>query len=438
MGKNEADSKLMFSVVIPTYNRADYLRFTLDTCLAQAFASVEFIVQDDDSTDHTSDIVKIYQKQDQRFKYCNLGQNTGMRGNFENSLANASGEYLIFLGGDDALIPNGLHDLAEIISRYPEKIITWPVPTYYYDQVRQGRGQIIAPHSIFKAPFELEISSRDYFERQAQALFYVSDEMSPMIYVKSAVPRKIIDEVKHKSDGFFFVSSTPDGYSGFALASVVESYLYINIPLTMHGVSPSSAGLNYTKGANDKNDHSTKFFNDSKAVPMASQLGSTPYSPLISLMTADFIFQTDNIFHHGCSKLINFDNLINRAVKELCLGSFSAAKIQREMEIIHEIAELHDRVGYLKLLCSKLRRKGDPIFAGDMISPNFLIMDAPRRKIFNVYDASKFVFDYRNFKNAYWKLRWIEAIYSSLKFKLKSYRLGGYLSDHFEIENVNK
>jgi glycosyltransferase involved in cell wall biosynthesis len=437
MEKNLLGNRPMFSVIIPTYNRADYLRFTLETCLSQTFASVEFIVQDDDSTDNTLDIVDIYQKQDPRFKYCNIGRNSGMRGNFENSLANASGEYLIFLGGDDAFIPQGLDELAEIIGRHPDKIITWAVPTYYYDEVRQGHGQIIAPHSIFQAPLELEISSRDYFKYQAQALFYVSDEKSPMIYVKSAVPSKIIDDVKKRSDGFFFVSSTPDGYSGFALASVAKSYLYTNVPFTMHGVSPSSAGLNYTNGSNDKNDHSSKFFKESKAVPMASQLGSTPYSPLISLMTADFIFQTDNIFHHRYSELIDFDNLIYKAAKELCAGSFSTIKIQREMEILYSIAEIHGKVDYLKLLCSKLKRNGTSVLSGDMISPNFLILDAPNRKVFNVRDASQFVFDHRNRKSTYWKLRWIDAIYSSLKFKLKSYNFGGYLSDHFKIDNIN-
>lgn len=438
MNKNLFDNGPMFSVIIPTYNRAEYLSFTLDTCLAQTFASVEFIVQDDDSNDHTLEVVKIYQKKDRRFKYCNIGRNVGMRGNFENSLANASGEYLIFLGGDDAFIPEGLDDLYEMISRHPKKIITWSVPTYYYDEVRQGHGQLIAPHSIFKNPMELEISSRDYFERQSRSFFYVSDDKSPMIYVKSAVPRKIIEEVKQRSNGFFFVSSTPDGYSGFALASVIDSYLYTNIPFTMHGVSPSSAGLNYTKGSNDKNDHSSKFFRESKAVPMASQLGSAPYSPLISLMTADFIFQTDEIFQHGYSELVDFDKLIHDAVNELCAASFSVDKIQREIEILYRIAVHNDKVEHLKRLCSKLRRRGDSVFCGDMISPNFLILDAPSRNMFNVRDASQFVFDIRNRKVAYWKFQWLNALYNSFKFKIKSYKLGGHLSNYFHVPNLNK
>jgi glycosyltransferase involved in cell wall biosynthesis len=429
-------SRPMFSVVIPTYNRAEYLRFTLETCCEQTHPSVEFIIQDDNSTDHTAEVAEFYTRTDARFRYCNVGQNVGMRGNFENSLNQTNGEYLIFLGGDDALIPDALNDLAEIVSRHPLKIITWAVPAYHYDEVRKGMGQVIASHSIFRAPFEVELLSKHYFEYQSQALFYVSDEKSPMLYVKSLVPRKIIDEVQTRSKGIFFSSSTPDGYSGFALASVVESYVYTNKPFSMHGVSPTSAGLNYVSGSNDKNDHSSKFFKDNRSVPMAQQLGSEPYSPLISLMTADFIFQTDNIFHHGFSKLIEVENLIRIAMSEMCNGLYSAAKISREMKIVYNIAVFYDKVAYFKKQAFKLRRNERSTLTGDMISPNMIYMSAPDRNISNVHQASHFIFDNRNRKAVYRKMRWVEAVYNSIKYKLTSYRLREPLCDHFDFENM--
>jgi glycosyltransferase involved in cell wall biosynthesis len=429
-------SRPMFSVVIPTYNRAEYLRFTLETCCEQTHPSVEFIIQDDNSTDHTAEVAEFYTKTDDRFRYCNVGQNVGMRGNFENSLNQTNGEYLIFLGGDDAFIPNGLNDLAEIVTRHPTKIITWAVPAYHYDEVRKGMGQVIAPHSIFRDPFEVELLSKHYFEYQSQALFYVSDEKSPMLYVKSLVPRKIIDEVQTRSNGVFFSSSTPDGYSGFALASVVESYIYTNKPFTMHGVSPNSAGLNYVSGSNDKNDHSLKFFKDNKSVPMTQQLGLEPYSPLISMMTADFIFQTDNIFHHGFSKLIEIENLIRKAMSEMCDGLYSVAKIAREMQIIYNIAVIYGKVDYFKQQSIILKRNERSTLTGDMISPNMVYFSAPYHNISNVHQASRFIFDNRNRKAVYRKVRWVEAIYNSIKYKLKSYKLGSSLSEHFPMDHV--
>lgn len=430
MSARAISTRPSFSVVIPTYNRADYLRFTLDTCLAQRYPLVEFIVKDDNSTDHTKQVAEHYAKLDPRFRYVNPGYNSGMRGNFESSLDNTNGEYLIFLGGDDALLPEAFEDLEKAISRHPGKIITWAVAGYHYDQARNGSGQISVPQSTFRRHFETEITSDSYFREQCEKLFYVSDEKSPMIYVKSAVPRKLIDEARERSGGVFFSSSTPDGYSGFALASVVQSYIFTNKPYTMHGVSPSSAGLNYVMGKKDKDDHSSKFFAESKAVPMAPQLASQPYSPLISLMTADFIFQTDNVFRHGYSAHLCFENIINKALRELCNGLYSENKIERELKIIGEIAAMHGKSDFLRSRTSSMRRDMTRIVTGDLISPQMFILSAPERNIHDVGQASEFLFKYRNRQRVYARLRWPEAIFNSLKYKLNSYRKSKYLSSY--------
>lgn len=424
-------SPSMFSIVIPTYNRAEYLKFTLDTCLKQTYPHVEFVIQDDNSTDDTASVARSYVERDGRFKYINVGKNVGMRRNFESSLHNISGNYVIFLGGDDALIPNGLNDLAELIGRFPSKVITWAVPNYHYDAVSDGEGRIVASHAIFTSAIEMELFSRDYFEDQSQRLFYVNDDKSPMIYVKSAVPRKLIDKVVRQTKGVFFASSTPDGYSGFALASIVDTYIFTNRPFSMHGISPSSQGLNYVSGSNDKNDHSAKFFQESKAVPMAPQLASEQYSPLISLMTADFIFQTDNIFGHGFGRLVDFENLIDKSLQELSSGSFSDEKITRELSIIFNVAKSGNKPDYFLRSLNGLRRKLRPPLHGDMISPNVLIISAPRRNIRNVSEAADYIYEIRNSKMIYLRMRLLQLIIGSIRYKLESRRMGENLSKLF-------
>lgn len=412
-----------FSIIIPAYNRAEYLRYTLDTCISQSYQSVEFIVQDDASTDDTRDVVERYREIDGRIIYQNIGQNSGMKGNFERALENASGQYIICLGADDALIPDTLHDLAAVTDRHPSMVISWPTSTYHYDQARGGRGQIIAPHEMFGRNIEVELSSNDYFHRQVTKLFYADDQKAPMLYVKSCVPKLLINKIKKQSGGVFFSSSTPDGYSGFAIASVCSKYIYTNTSYTMHGVSPSSAGLNYVSGSNDKNDHSKKFFKDSQSVPMAHQLASQPYSPLITLMTADFIFQTDNIFKHNHSKKISLEKVLDKSLSELCDGLFAEERISRELLILNNISKYtgHHEI-YIEMINSK-KRNIRSILKGDAISFGLIYIDCRSRNINNVFEAAKYIKRYRNSIKVYAVLNWIKAIYNAILYKRKSYAL---------------
>ena len=48
------------SILIPTYNRADYLSTALDSALHQTFSELEIIVVDDGSTDNTAEVIRKY------------------------------------------------------------------------------------------------------------------------------------------------------------------------------------------------------------------------------------------------------------------------------------------------------------------------------------------------------------------------------------------
>ena len=85
------------------------------------------------------------------------------------------------------------------------------------------------------------IKGEHYLNSQAKKLFYVSDDESPMIYVKGIASMNVIKEIKLKSpNNKFYQCSTPDGYSGFVLAGHLDQYLYCRKPFTIHGVCNSS------------------------------------------------------------------------------------------------------------------------------------------------------------------------------------------------------
>lgn len=89
-----------FSIVIPTYNRSDFIANTLHSVLNQTFTAFEVIVVDDGSKDNTPDIVK--QFTDARVSY--FFKENGERGLARNyGLRHAQGEYVLFLDSDDLL-----------------------------------------------------------------------------------------------------------------------------------------------------------------------------------------------------------------------------------------------------------------------------------------------------------------------------------------------
>ena len=90
-----------FSIVIPVYNVAPYLRECLDSVLAQTFSDWEAICVDDGSTDGSGAILDEYAARDSRFRVVHQ-PNAGVSAARNRALDAAVGEYVTFLDGDDA------------------------------------------------------------------------------------------------------------------------------------------------------------------------------------------------------------------------------------------------------------------------------------------------------------------------------------------------
>ena len=107
----------LFSVVIPTYNRANLVVAALDSVAAQSYRPIELIVSDDGSTDNTGDVLDAWcaahqEDHDLRIKIVR-GENGGAGAARNRGVAIASGEYVQFLDSDDLLHPDRLRRLAE-------------------------------------------------------------------------------------------------------------------------------------------------------------------------------------------------------------------------------------------------------------------------------------------------------------------------------------
>ncbi len=115
--------KIRFSIIVSAYNIEEYVKRALESILNQEFKNYEILVVDDCSTDNTLKIVKEYESE--KVKIYQTKKNSGTAGATRNvGIENASGEFLLFLDGDDALYDNQtLSSIDKVIGNdYPDLV----------------------------------------------------------------------------------------------------------------------------------------------------------------------------------------------------------------------------------------------------------------------------------------------------------------------------
>lgn len=96
---------ILFSVIIPTYNRAGLITNTINSVLTQEYKNFELIVVDDGSTDNTGEVVNTIN--DHRLLYYKKNnEERAVARNF--GVQKAKGDYVTFLDSDDILYPDHL------------------------------------------------------------------------------------------------------------------------------------------------------------------------------------------------------------------------------------------------------------------------------------------------------------------------------------------
>lgn len=101
------------SVIIPAYNRAQFLPRAIDSVLAQTYKDFEVLVVDDGSTDDTKKVLEQYNGKIKYFYKDNGGSSSARNHGIENS----SGEYIAFLDSDDIWMPEKLSIQVDVLDK---------------------------------------------------------------------------------------------------------------------------------------------------------------------------------------------------------------------------------------------------------------------------------------------------------------------------------
>ena len=107
-------------VIIPTYNRAGFLKSALSSVLNQSFGYFQILVVDDCSEDNTEEVVRGFK--DDKIIYIRHSINKGEGGSRNTGLRNANARYIAFLDDDDEWLPNKLELQVKLLDSSPPEV----------------------------------------------------------------------------------------------------------------------------------------------------------------------------------------------------------------------------------------------------------------------------------------------------------------------------
>ena len=111
----------LVSVIIPVYNREDYIGEAIESVLNQTYKNFELIIVNDGSTDNTENIVKGYAEKDKRIKYF-YQENQGAYSARNKGIEESNGEFISFLDSDDKYFPYALEKMVYLFQTLPENV----------------------------------------------------------------------------------------------------------------------------------------------------------------------------------------------------------------------------------------------------------------------------------------------------------------------------
>ncbi|MDP5044624.1 MAG: glycosyltransferase family 2 protein, partial [Leeuwenhoekiella sp.] len=150
------------TVVIPLYNKANFIKETLQSVYAQSFTDFEVVVINDGSTDGSEH--HVLSLKNEKTKLINQANN-GLSNARNTGIEHASGSVICLLDADDVWLPNHLQKIANLIDSYPEAQL---YGTAYSELL--PNGLLIKPktNTGFKTTTLL---IKDYFKTSAQQPF---------------------------------------------------------------------------------------------------------------------------------------------------------------------------------------------------------------------------------------------------------------------------
>lgn len=174
---------MMFSVIIPLYNKEPYVEKAIQSVLAQTFLDYELIMMDDGSRDGSFEVAK---STIENHSNCHLyrQQNAGVSVARNTGAALSQGAYLCFLDADDWWEPTFLEEMSKLVEEFPDAGIYGANYTIVNETKHKTRVAEIGVEEGFERGYI------NYCKAYAKTMYM------PLTSISVAMPRSVFNEMK--------------------------------------------------------------------------------------------------------------------------------------------------------------------------------------------------------------------------------------------------
>ncbi len=163
-GQDAAATPLV-SIVIPCYNQARYLGEAIESALKQTYSTIEVVVVDDSSTDHTALVAQSFLP----VRYVHQ-PNGGVAAARNKGFELSHGEYVLFLDADDRLLPHAVESGLRLLQAHPRCAFAFG-SAYYVNQSSTRRDRHLFPCNLTERIFP-QLLECNFIANPAMVLYH--------------------------------------------------------------------------------------------------------------------------------------------------------------------------------------------------------------------------------------------------------------------------
>ncbi|WNL33058.1 glycosyltransferase family 2 protein [Arcobacter cryaerophilus gv. pseudocryaerophilus] len=377
-----------FSIVIPTRNRADTLKYTIKTILNQDFQDYEIIICNNNSVDDTEEIVKKFS--DKRIKYLKSNIDLSMSDNWELAYSKVTGQYVTYLADNDGFINGALNFMYKLLglNNYPN-IIRWEKNIYNWPSMESLNKDLLYINMLKK----LEIIESKNIIQEVLSEKQTFQNL-PMIYT-SVIKRELV-EMLIKKTGRLFHSASPDISSGFSFSLITDNYLSLSYGISCGSFSAKSNGYNSMR---NKDNNISKDFKNLMNTSKINFHSNIPFvKSTIAAIVESFLKVKEALKYNKID--LDFKNIYLKIIKEVKI--FDEEDLQETKTKIIEASKFNDKlhnfiIDYLEINPLKLNPYVDIKLEKGFKKNGALVLDGKDFNLTNIEEVSKFMGSFYNY-----------------------------------------